>query len=352
MPAPEKRMVLRMSRGDRTSMKRRHALAAFFLLPLASAAEVSGRVRRVGLVWNSPPQEEIDKGTATALRKIAGGLRGRGWIEGRNLQLISRTAEGRYDRLPGLVEELLKLNVDVLVVHSDKAARAALGQTRTVPVVYPISYGLGSTASDLAKSLGQHGGNLTGMSYSVGGQVGKRLSLLKELAPRASRIAMLAQVLPGQKQPELPAAFVERMRAAGMELFAIYYTGPQHIEDAFAQAEKGGANAAYISGTPHLTWGDHPAQVHALAARYKLPAVYEDPDLARSGGLLGYGPEDDEGSRRAVDYIDRLLRGAKPADLPIEQPTRFYLNINRKAAKNLGLEIPPSLRIQADNIFE
>ena len=327
-------------------------LAASLLLPALSwgrphSAPHSPRVFKVGILWNSTPQTQLDQGTVQGggPRIIEEALRKLGWSPGRNVQLISRTAESRYERMPQLVEELLGHQVDVLVVFGPEAANAARARTSEVPIVWAGSYTLGATA--------RPHDNVTGFTFSGGPSALKRLEILKALAPKASRIAMFAQVMEGQERPTLTPVFLERAHRLGLDPFVVYLGSRESFASAFERAVAAGADCAYMSVFPELTWSEAvQGEIIQLSRKYRLPTIYEMPSLARSGALIGYGSDAFEGHRRAAFFIDRILRGAKPFELPVEQVTKVELNVNRRAAKELGLEIPALIAIRADNVFD
>jgi putative ABC transport system substrate-binding protein len=316
--------------------------AVLLAAPLAAEAQAPGKVPRVGYVFARVSSE--DQQLLDAARQ---GLRELGHVEGQNIALEVRWAEGRYDRLPDLVAELVRLKVDVLVVATTPGALAAKNATRTIPVVM---VGLGDpVGSGLVASLARPGGNLTGLSLSNKELSGKRLELLKESLPRLSRVAVLTN-------PDIPIHGVfwkETQTAAktlGLQLYPIKVPAPEDFDEVFRAAAHRRAEALLVFDDA-LTIG-HRRRLVALAARHRLPAMYGTREFPDAGGLLSYGPNFFDQYRRTATYVDRILKGAKPADLPIEQPTKFELVINLKAAKALGLTIPQSLLLRADEVIQ
>jgi ABC-type uncharacterized transport system substrate-binding protein len=311
-------------------------------MPLAAQTQEPGKVPRVGYVFarvSSADQRLWD----TARQ----GLREMGYVEGQNITLEVRWAEGRSERLPELVAELVRLKVDVLVVATTPGALAAKNATRTIPVVM---VGVGDpVGSGLVASLARPGGNLTGLSLLNPEISGKRLELLKESLPSISRVAVLTN--PGN--PIHTAFWKETHTAAqtlGLQLQPVKVRAPEDFDDAFRAAAHGHAHAL-LAFDDALTLG-YRARLVALAAKYRLPTMYGFREFPDAGGLLSYGPNLLDQYRRTATYVDRILKGAKPGDLPVEQPTKFELIINIKTAKALGLTIPQSVLVRADHVIE
>jgi putative ABC transport system substrate-binding protein len=327
----------------------RNVLATFAwaaaLAAMPALAQQPQRVFRVGMVWNSLPQADLDRRATVhpGPRLIEQGLQKLGWVPGKDVILLSRSAESRYERFPALVDQLIRVPVDVLVVFGPEAGKVARGRTKTIPIVFA---GLANLRTDSEPT-----GNVTGVTTS--NPVGKRLELLKAIAPKASRVAMFASVSAGQAKPSLSTPLIEGARRIGFELFAVYFEGPHGLEAAFEDAVRGRADALYMSTFPELTWAAEVQDtVLRLAQQHRMPAVYEAPGMAAKGGLIAFGHGDFDDYRRAAYFIDRILRGAQPATLPLEEPMKFEVNINRRTAGQLGLRIPPSLLVQADNIYD
>jgi ABC-type uncharacterized transport system substrate-binding protein len=274
-------------------------------------------------------------------------LRGLGYIEGRNLTIEWRFAEGRGDPLLTLAEELVRLKVDVIFTVNTPATRAAKNATSTIPIVFTAV--ADSAAAKLVASLARPGGNLTGLTTLVAETSGKRLELLKEALPKVSRAAVL------WNSSSEGAAFVFRgldtaSRQLGIQLQDVGVRSPTEIERAFEAATRGRAGVLLVIDDQVIT--SHRKRIVDLAGMKRLPVVSLYRDFVEAGGLVSYGPSATESFRRAAFYVDKILKGAKPADLPVEQPTTFELVINLKTARALGLTIPASLLSRADQVIE
>jgi putative ABC transport system substrate-binding protein len=317
-------------------------LAAVFALlaaPHAAPAQQSGKTARVGILFfvTSPLLDE-------AFRQ---GLRELGYVEGQNIAIEYRSAEGKSERLPGLAAELVRLKVDVIVSASPPATEAAKRATSTVPIVFALSGD--PVAAGLVASLARPGGNITGLATISGEVVGKQLELLKRVAPKVSRVAVLQNPSNPGHALTLPQA-EGAARALGVQLQVLKARTPSEIEVAFAAMRSQRADGALV--LRDAMFREQRAQIVALAAKSRLPAVYGLREEAEAGGLMAYGASVPQLFRRAATYVDKILKGAKPADLPVEQPTKFELVINLKTAKALGLTIPPSLLGQADQVIQ
>jgi putative ABC transport system substrate-binding protein len=315
--------------------------AASAAWPLAAGAQTPPKIPRVGYIAGSSAT-----GTEHTVGAFRQGLRELGYVEGQTIALEVRWAEGRSERIPELVAELVGLKMDVLVAGSSLAALAANKATRTIPIVMVAAdpVGLG-----LVASLGRPGGNVTGLSFFSEAIIGKRLELLKELVPALARVAVLRNPMVAAhatfwQETEVAA------RKLGVTLQPIEVRGPEDFEAAFAAATRGNAQAL-IHFDDALTLAHRP-RIVALAASSRLPAMYGFREFPDEGGLMSYGPSFVVLFRRAATFVDKILKGAKPADLPVEQPTKFELVINRKTANALGLTVPPTLLAQADDVIE
>jgi putative ABC transport system substrate-binding protein len=317
------------------------ATAASAAWPLAAGAQTSPKIPRVGFIVGGSRTEASQR--VEAFRQ---GLRELGYVEGQTIALEVRYAEGRAEQLPELVADLVGLKVDVLVAGSSPGALAAKKATETIPIVMvsadPVGLGL-------VASLARPGGNLTGLSYFVEVIVAKRLQLLTELVPGVARVAVLRNPI-----VEVHATFWRETEMAartfGVALQPLDVRGPEDFEAAFAAATRGNAQAL-------IAFDDAGTLVHrrrlvALAASSRLPAMYFLREFPDEGGLISYGASFVVLFRRAATFVDKILKGAKPADLPVEQPTKFELVINRKTANALGLTVPPTLLAQADEVIE
>ena len=319
-------------------MKRREftaATATLLVSPRRSRAQETRR--RLGVLV----QETLDI-------ELLDGLRNRGWIVGRNLIIEVRYAHQFQDRLPALAAELVALSPDLLIALSPQAALALKSATATIPIVFvpvadPVRIGL-------VQSLSRPGGNITGLATRVPGFASKEMEVLREIVPTASKIAVLAN--PGNPINRLTIA-EEMPQAAqhlGVALLIVEATTAEELDIAFASAANQHADAIIVLGDP-LTFG-HATQVTALAAKHRLPAIYISRFFVTNGGLISYGPDFGDLFFRAGGYVDKILKGAKPSDLPVEQPTKFLLVINMKTAEALGLTVPPSLLARADEVIE
>ena len=275
------------------------------------------------------------------------GLRELGYVEGKNIVIEWRSAEGKLDRLPALAAELVRLKVDVIVTAGPPATRAAKEATITIPIV--MAQDTDPVGNGFVASLARPGGNITGLSTLAPEISGKRLELLKEIVPRLSRVAVLGtSTHPGNAQAlrELELA----AEAFGVQLQYLDVLGPKDIETAFRAASKGRADAVLVLASPILN--SQRTQVADLAVKNRLPAIYRQSEYVEAGGLMTYGVNLTDLFRRAATYVDKILKGAKPADLPVEQPTKFEFIINLKAAKQIGLTIPPNVLVRADRVIK
>ena len=324
-------------------MQRREFIAATAaLLVLPRRLRAQERPRRIGFLIPYFGQPARD-----AWRS---GLRERGWIEGKNLLVEYRYYVETPDRVPALAAELVALNPDLVIAVGPQAAVALKSATATIPIVFVVvadPVGLG-----LVQSLSRPGGNITGFATLVPGDfIAKRIEILRELVPGASKIAIL--VNPNNPLHRLTLATEEASRASrslGVVLLTVEATTPEELDAAFASAAAQHADAIVDANDP-LTNSQAP-RVVALAAKHRLPASYLFRLFAPEGGLMTYGPDLPDLFRRAGDYVDKILKGTKPSDLPVEQPTKFELVINMKTAKALGLTVPPSLLARADEVIE
>jgi putative ABC transport system substrate-binding protein len=269
-------------------------------------------------------------------------------VDGQNIAIEYRFAEGRLERLPELAVELVRLKVDVILATSSPPALAAKNATRTIPIVMATSadpVGLG-----LVASLAWPGGNVTGLSFSVGLDVaGKELELLKETVPNVRRVAVLSNS--GNPGNALALENVKtRARSLGVQLQILEARGPNELESAFKAMARERAEAFLV--IPDSVFGFHRDRIQELAAKNRLPAMYGLREHTEAGGLMSYAVDLRDSLRRSATYVDKILKGAKPADLPIEQPTKYELIINLKTAKALGLTIPPSVLARADEVIE
>jgi putative ABC transport system substrate-binding protein len=309
-----------------------------------AAAQPPEKVPRVGYLNPGSSSDPVRQRRLEALRQ---GLRELGYVEGQNIALEPRWAEGKYDRYPALAADLVRSKVDVIVAWSGPATKAAQEATRTIPIV--MSLVNDPVGSGLVASLARPGGNVTGTTVMAPDVVGKRVELLKEVLPKVSRVAVL-------QHPDNPAsASLVReaevaARALGVRLQILGVRNSAEIDSAFAAMTRERAGAfMYL---PDAIFDNQQGQILELAAKRRLPAILGNRQPAEAGALMAYGPDFLALERRAATYVDKILKGAKPADLPVEQPTKFELVINLKTAKALGLTIPASLLARADQVIE
>ena len=280
------------------------------------------------------------------------GLRDLGYVEGRNLLIEYRDAQGKVERLPALAAELVALKVDVIVAAAGGTvvALAAKQATKDLPIVF-IAVG-DPVTSGLVTSLARPGGNVTGLSLLFPELVGKWLELLRQTVPGVSRVAVLWQpgAAPERSEKVLLKEADVAARALGVRLQVVEVRGPADVDRAFSDMIRAGASALTVPSTP--MFASERRRLADLAAKNRLPTVFSFRDYVDAGGLMSYGPDLPDLFRRAATYVDKLLKGGKPADLPVEQPTKFELVINLKTAKALGLTIPPPLLQRADQVIE
>jgi putative ABC transport system substrate-binding protein len=323
-------------------MKRRDfiaATAAVLVSPRPLRAE--GPPRRVGYL--DPVSKNLP-----IFKVWQDSLRDHGWIEGKNLIIDYRSAEGRAERLSALAAELVALKPDLLVGPSPQVALALKSATTTIPIVFVAVFD--PVAIGLVQSLSRPGGNMTGLAtYAPGDWIAKRIEIFRELVPGASKIAILANPNNPVHRLTLAEEVPSTTKKFGVVLPIVEATTADELDTAFASAAAQHADAIIVFGD-NLTSQEAP-RVTALAAKHHLPAIYLFRQFA-NGGLIVYGPDIVDLFRRACGYVDKILKGTKPADLPVEQPTKFELVINMKTAKGLGLTVPPSLLVRADEVIE
>ena len=312
------------------------------VVPLEVRAQPAARVPRIGYL--DPGATISGEPFFEAFRQ---GLRDRGWVEGRSIALELRAAGGKYERLPDLAAELVRVKVDVIFAAGTPAAVAAQRATTTIPIV--IGRVADPVGSGLVASLARPGGNITGWTHQGLELREKLLDLVKEAVPGATRIGVLWNPANPNHGPSLK--YIEAAaRTLAVELHLIGVQKPEEIENAFSTLGRKRAQALIVFQDGMLL--ARGSQIIALAARSRLPTIYATTELVRGGGLMGYGVNLIEMYRRGVSFVDRILKGAKPGDLPIEQPTQFELVINLKTAKALGLTIPPAVLARADQVIE
>ena len=320
------------------------ALCAMLFAPCYSALPPQPtKLPRIGYLRGSTPPAE-----SARLEAFRQGLRELGYVEGKNIVIDLRYAEGKLDRLPALAAELVRLKVDIIVTAGPLPTRAAKEATTTIPIVMtndPDPVGTGFVAS-----LARPGGNITGLSTLTPELSGKRLELLKETIPRLSRVAIFGT----STRPEHAQVLSEVELAAGTLKVKLQYLDvldPKDIETAFRAASKGLAEAVLMMAAGPIA-NAHRTQILALAVKHRLPVMYIGRAFVEAGGLIAYGISTTDLERRAATYVDKILKGRTPADLPVEQPTKFEFIINLKAAKQIGLTIPPNVLVRADRVIK
>jgi len=312
---------------------------AVLAAPLAAPAQQPpGKTARIGFLGDVPAF--LDEAFRQGLREL-------GYVEGQNITIEHRAPDWKYERLPALAADLVRLKVDVIVAASPPATEAAKQATSTIPIVFTV---VGDpVAAGFVASLARPGGNLTGLATIGPELVGKQLEMLKAVAPKVSRVAVLLN--PDQQGHRLGVRQAEgAARAFGVQLQIVEARTPAEIDAAFTAMRSQRAGGVLV--LRDAVFRAQRAQIVGLAAKSRLPAVYGLREEAEAGGLMAYGASVPENFRRAATYVDKILKGAKPADLPVEQPTKFELVINLKTAKALGLTIPPSLLSRADQVIE
>jgi putative tryptophan/tyrosine transport system substrate-binding protein len=316
---------------------------AFFVAPLFSQAQQPTTVHRIGL---------LRTGSALAehpfLESVRQGLRDLGYVEGQNLVIEQRYAEGSDERLRDLAADLVQRQVEVIVAGGSAAIRAAQHATRTIPIVMALS--ADPVARGFVASLAHPGDNITGVSWQGTELGGKQLEMLKEVVPQVSRVALLGNPASPGYGPGLHNLTVAA-QALGLHLHVVEIHHADEVDPAFAVMTQAGAEALVVLAEPLLIDGLR-GRIAELAATNRLPAIYGWRMYVEAGGLMSYGPSLLDLRRRATYYVDRILKGAKPADLPVEQPTKFELVLNRKTAQALGLTYPQTLLVLADEVIQ
>jgi putative tryptophan/tyrosine transport system substrate-binding protein len=308
--------------------------------PARSKAEPQTKMPKIGLL--SLTSVPLSAPSDSLLRE----LRPLGYVQGQNIAIEFRSANGKLERLPALAEELVGLKVDVLVVSTTPGALAAKNAAKTIPIVFyrvsdPIAVGL-------IDSLARPGGNITGVTDIAAVLAGKRLEILKETVPKLSRVAVLwnpqeTSATQDWKESQLLAP------ALGLQLHSMAVSSAERYESAFQEAIKAGSAALAV--TSHTLAGSNQKQVDQLAKKYRLPAIYWRGDFVAMGSLMSYGPAEAEPIQRVAVFVDKILKGTKPADIPVEQPKRFEFIVNLKSAKQIGLTIPPNVLARADRVI-
>jgi len=312
---------------------------------LASGAAIAEpqqrtKVHRIGYLASASGLGPLEEAFRQGLREL-------GYVEGKNIAIEYRLAQGKLDRLFDLAAELVRLKVDIIVTPSTLDAFAARRATTTIPIVMAASGD--AVGTGLVASLARPGRNVTGLTVLARELSGKRLELLKEAVPRLSRVAVLWNAANPDKARDLEETEVQA-RALRLRLQSLEVRGPNDFESAFRAATSKGAGALFTLTDALII--AHQSRIVDLAAKGRLPAIFSEREFTEIGGLMSYGPNDADLYRRAATYVDKILKGAKPGELPVEQPTRFELVINLKTAKKIGLTIPPELLVRADKVIK
>jgi putative tryptophan/tyrosine transport system substrate-binding protein len=313
--------------------------AMLFAFSFSVEAQQSAKVPKVGWLGARP-------GGAGGPETIRRMLRDLGYVEGKNIAFEQRFADNKLDRLPALADELVRLKVDVLVTPGINEALAAKNATRTIPIVFMIS--ADPVVAGLVDSLARPGGNITGFTDIGAVLAGKRLELLKETVPNLSRVAVLwdsqnPSSAQAWKESQLPA------RELGLQLHSMEVSSADKFESAFKETTK--VRSGALASTSSALANSNQKRIAGLATKNRLPAIYPRDDWVASGGLMSYGPDRADLYRRGAVFVDKILKGTKPADIPVEQPTKFEFIINLKAAKQIGLTIPPNVLVRADRVI-
>ena len=326
-------------------MRRRELITLFggaaAAWPLAARAQQPAKLPTIGLLAPNTPSLDSHRVGAFVQR-----LRELGWIDGRNVTIEYRWGEGRNERLAEFAAEFIRLKVDIIVTSGTPQVVAAKQATSVIPIVFAVANE--PVGSGLVSSLARPGGNVTGLSIQQTDVAGKRIELLRELVSGLRRLGILANV--GNPGAALEMAEVQATaRTLGLDALALEIRRPDEIAPAF-ESFKGRAEALYLVGDPLML--TNLTRINTLALAARLPAIYPQRTFVEAGGLMSYGPDFANLYRRAGEIVDKILRGAKPADIPVEQPTKFDLVINLITAKALGITIPPPLLARADEVIE
>src|SRR5215813_1493524 len=319
------------------------ALCFQFLAPCFHVHAQQAKMFKVGWLESATTDRDSRLGQIF-LRRLAE----LGFVEGKNITFEYRSADNKLDRLLALADELLRLNVDVLLTTATPATIAGKNATKTIPIVF-MQLAVDPVAAGFVNSLARPGGNITGLTNIGAELAGKRLEILKETVPKLSRVALMwepknAGSAQTWKESQLPA------KELGLQLYSMEVSSADQFEGAFKDALK--ARSAALAVTPMVLASTHRKEIVELAAKSRLPAMHYRESFVESGGLMSYGADLAEHFRRAADFIEKILKGAKPADLPVEQPTKFEFVINLKAAKQIGLTIPPNVLARADKVIK
>ena len=328
-------------------MRKARVLSILFVVVLLAVAVTAQaqqptKVPRIGFQFDSPLSA-----VAARVEGFRQGLRELGYVEGKNIIIEWRSAEGKPERRDEIAADWARLKVDIIVTGGPTSTSAAKEATTTIPIV--MAFDNDPVGNGFVASLARPGGNITGLATLSPELSGKRLELLKEILPKLSRVAVLrTSTTPGTaqelKEAELAAG------AFGVKLQYLDVRDPKDIETAFRAAGKGRADSVLVLTSPVIN--PYRKEIAELAVKSRLPAIYNSPEFVEAGGLVSYAANSNDSFRRAATYVDKILKGAKPADLPVEQPKKFELIINLKAAKQIGLTIPPNVLARADRVIQ
>ena len=329
-------------------MKRRNfitLIASVTALPLAARAQQAGPVRRIGILMGGAESDQEGQSSVAAFREDLGKL---GWMEGRNSEINIRWAAADVELMKRFAKELVALQPDLVLTSTTPAAAAMLQQTRTIPVIFVLV--ADPVGSGFVASLPRPGGNATGFTPIVRSLGGKWVELLKEIAPRITRVTLLFN----QPTATFVEGYLDPFKAAaaslGVEAIVAPFNDMPTLESLVTTEAREPSSGLVV--IPDAFTQQHRAEITALAARFHVPAVYWSHSFAEAGGLISYGPYLVDEYRRAAAYADRILKGTKPSELPVQAPVKFELVVNLKTAKALGLDVPPSLRVAADEVIE
>ena len=311
-------------------------------LCVSAEAQQKSKIAKIGWLAARPPS-----GPTGGAELFRGELRKLGYVEGKQFTFEYRSAENKIERLPELADELVRLNVDVMIASSTAEATAAKNATRTIPIVFTLV--ADPVATGLIDSLARPGGNITGLTSIATVLVGKRLELLKETIPKLSRVAVLWNPQDtGSRQQWNESQLAGR--ELGLQLHSMEVNSPEKFESAFKETVK--ARATALAVTQSALFDPNQKQIPKLATKHRLASISNRGEYAANGGLMSYGPDRAEPFRRAAAMVDKILKGTKPADIPVEQPTKFELVINLKTAKQIGLTIPPNVLARANKVIK
>jgi putative ABC transport system substrate-binding protein len=333
--------------GDQCSLVGKTVLcftlcAMLFMLCHSALAQQSAKMSRIGILELASPSA-----SAQGHKALQQGLRDLGYVEGKNLILEYRYANGKLDLLPGLAAELVSLKVDVIVTRSTGSIRAAMNASKTIPIVFPSA---GAPVEDgLVASLAKPGGNVTGLTQLSAELDGKKLEILKQSAPKVTHVGLLWTV--GSARPDNRSQDAEpAAKALGIQLHSLELKDADDFARIFAAAKQAGVQGLSLAPSPLLF--THRATIFDFITKNRLPTMYSTKDFVEAGGLMSYGQDIIDNWRRAATFVDKILKGAKPADLPVEQAKKFEFIINLKAAKQIGLTIPPNVLARADRVIK